>query len=216
MRLVAAVVVLAGSAVEATHDDEAFCEASCYGASCDYWDGGAWGSCSHLESRWGCDCFGCACDGCPQGSCAEPKFDPFRCPLAGDGTCDRSMNTEACAFDGGDCCASTCQGVVCGSRGFDCADPEAPARRDEEAMGPASAGGSMKLSVVILGLMSVAIVGAVPATLAALSCYKRRLARVRQAQRFQEELRQQKINAAALETAALVVKEVAKKRAGKG
>ena len=47
--------------------------------TCDYWDGGYWGTCATLESRYGCDCSGCTCDGCPQGDCDEPKFDVAQC-----------------------------------------------------------------------------------------------------------------------------------------
>jgi len=52
------------------------CKATCFGATCDHWDGSIWGSCAVLESMWHCDCSGCACDGCPQGDCDAPKFDP--------------------------------------------------------------------------------------------------------------------------------------------
>ena len=39
------------------------CVATCFGASCDHWDGGAWGTCADLEATYGCDCTGCECDG---------------------------------------------------------------------------------------------------------------------------------------------------------
>ena len=39
------------------------CAATCFGASCDQWDGGVWGTCAELETNYGCDCSGCACDG---------------------------------------------------------------------------------------------------------------------------------------------------------
>ena len=39
------------------------CAETCFGASCDHWDGGAWGTCADLETNYGCDCSGCACDG---------------------------------------------------------------------------------------------------------------------------------------------------------
>lgn len=47
----------------------------------------------------------------------------------GDGWCDYDAgcyNTEACGFDGGDCCADTCvdtQYISCGIHGYDCVDP---------------------------------------------------------------------------------------------
>jgi hypothetical protein len=64
----------------------------------------------------------------------KPTVAPsFNCDVAdttwlGDGWCDKDLwggdyNTEACGFDGGDCCASTCQGQDCGRFGYDCKDP---------------------------------------------------------------------------------------------
>lgn len=103
---------------------DGLCDNNCYGAPCDYWDGGYWGTCSDLEQVYGCDCRGCVCDGCPQGDCGTSQsFDPMACPLAGNAECDESMNTADCAFDGGDCCETTCRGTLCGSRGLNCVDP---------------------------------------------------------------------------------------------
>ena len=39
------------------------CVATCFSATCDHWDGGAWGTCADLEATYGCDCSGCDCDG---------------------------------------------------------------------------------------------------------------------------------------------------------
>ena len=110
------------------------CANTCFQGSCDYWDGGVWGTCAVLESTYSCDCSGCECDGCPQGTCGvDQPFDPATCLNAGDARCDPAANTEACAWDGGDCCATTCVGTLCGSRhGYDCRDP-AHAATDEEA-----------------------------------------------------------------------------------
>ena len=107
------------------------CAETCFGASCDHWDGGAWGTCADLETNYGCDCTGCACDGCPQAPCDDPLFDVDECPTAGDGTCDIALNDATCAYDGGDCCASTCQGVNCGP--FDCRDPAEARHNDAHA-----------------------------------------------------------------------------------
>ena len=107
------------------------CAETCFGASCDQWDGGAWGTCADLETNYGCDCTGCACDGCPQAPCDDPLFDVDECPTAGDGTCDIALNDATCAYDGGDCCASTCQGVNCGP--FDCRDPAEARHNDAHA-----------------------------------------------------------------------------------
>ena len=106
------------------------CAETCFGASCDQWDGGAWGTCADLETNYGCDCTGCACDGCPQAPCDDPLFDVDECPTAGDGTCDIALNDATCAYDGGDCCASTCQGVNCGP--FDCRDPAEARHHDAQ------------------------------------------------------------------------------------
>jgi len=105
------------------------CSSNCYKASCDYWDGGFWGTCGSLSSTWGCDCSGCECDGCPQSSCSHPKFDPAKCPNSGSASCDESENNEECAYDGGDCCRSTCVGSNCGMRGYNCKDPNADETR---------------------------------------------------------------------------------------
>lgn len=46
----------------------------------------------------------------------------------GDGYCDGGeYNTEACGYDGGDCCAATCVpgDYACGSNGYDCVDEPA-------------------------------------------------------------------------------------------
>ncbi|MEC9465872.1 MAG: hypothetical protein VX834_08815 [Myxococcota bacterium] len=46
----------------------------------------------------------------------------------GDGWCDEQNNIEACGFDDGDCCASTCQPdlvYACGDEPYDCLDPNA-------------------------------------------------------------------------------------------
>ncbi|SVD41573.1 uncharacterized protein METZ01_LOCUS394427, partial [marine metagenome] len=50
---------------------------------------------------WGDDGWGADGSG-SNGECYEP--------WAGDGWCDPMQNTEACQWDGGDCCASTCAG----------------------------------------------------------------------------------------------------------
>ena len=42
---------------------------------------------------------------------------------------DGNYNTEACGWDGGDCCACTCSDTnafACGAFGYDCKDPSSP------------------------------------------------------------------------------------------
>lgn len=39
--------------------------------------------------------------------------------------CDSSDNHEGCNWDGNDCCEITCVGSLCGSRGYDCKNPNA-------------------------------------------------------------------------------------------
>ena len=140
------------------------CANTCFQGSCDYWDGGVWGTCAVLESTYSCDCSGCECDGCPQGTCGvDQPFDPATCLNAGDARCDPGANTEACAWDGGDCCATTCVGTLCGSRhGYDCRDP-AHAATDEEAQAEqdraydtgcgGSGGGSLLMLILAVGVL---------------------------------------------------------------
>ena len=59
----------------------------------------------------------------PQFNCPEPKLS-----FIGDGYCDTSggYNTEACDWDGGDCCTETCvsgNAFTCGTPSFDCRNP---------------------------------------------------------------------------------------------
>ena len=85
------------------------------------------------------DCCESSCVDGPEYSCGE--FSPFDCQApdtrcaeaggnldyVGDGWCDADVNnTEACAFDGGDCCESTCDPDAqydCGSAEYTCDDP---------------------------------------------------------------------------------------------
>jgi len=39
----------------------------------------------------------------------------------GDGVCDAALNLAPC-WDGGDCCEATCQGTLCGDKGYNCKD----------------------------------------------------------------------------------------------
>ncbi len=58
---------------------------------------------------------------CEELGCAWPTW-------AGDGYCDGSNNNGNCAWDGGDCCASTCvdgEYTCGGGSGYDCQDPAA-------------------------------------------------------------------------------------------
>ena len=105
---------------------------SAYGSECcdSAWDEFAI-DCATLTANYGWDCTGCLCPGdltceeqglvdCPEGSaeaCAATLEDCVEDPNAdctgntawiGDGYCDTSNNNEACAWDGGDCCGSTC------------------------------------------------------------------------------------------------------------
>ena len=125
---------VAGDAARGADRPGDACAETCFGASCDHWDGGAWGTCADLETNYGCDCTGCACaqrrHDNPQAPCDDPLFDVDECPTAGDGTCDPELNDATCAYDGGDCCASTCQGVNCGP--FDCRDPAEARHHDAQ------------------------------------------------------------------------------------
>ena len=124
-------ILLLGTRLAAGGPPDHACVATCFSATCDHWDGGARGTCADLETNYGCDCTGCVCDGCAQAPCDDPLFDVDECPTAGDGTCDIALNDATCAYDGGDCCASTCQGVNCGP--FDCRDPAEARHHDAHA-----------------------------------------------------------------------------------
>eukprot|EP00750_Incisomonas_marina_P019313 INCI3285.4.p1 GENE.INCI3285.4~~INCI3285.4.p1 ORF type:complete len:1408 (-),score=217.48 INCI3285.4:617-4840(-) len=121
----------------------------CFGANCDVWVA-VGDTCGVLELQYGCDCSGCVCDenakipaydcgtggyACVDPDAAEsPKFpegcepdDDVEVSWIGDGFCDaEELNTEACGWDGGDCCGDTCESLVyqCGSfTSFACKDP---------------------------------------------------------------------------------------------
>ena len=76
---------------------------------------------------------------------------------AGDARCDAAANTEECEWDGGDCCAMTCRGALCGKHGYECRDPahadtaeEAQAEEDCDG-GRHGGGGSVALGWLIVG-----------------------------------------------------------------
>lgn len=65
----------------------------------------------------------------PSSSYSECEGYP---PNLRDGYCDEANNNAECGFDGGDCCACTCEDdltFTCGLEGlgFDCRDPDVPA-----------------------------------------------------------------------------------------
>jgi len=67
--------------------------------------------CATLEGEYDWDCAGCSCPGDNGGttgggtSCADAGgLDSW----ISDGYCDSSNNNDSCAWDGGDCCESTC------------------------------------------------------------------------------------------------------------
>ncbi|CAM9941937.1 unnamed protein product [Scytosiphon promiscuus] len=62
-------------------------------------------------------------------SCIGSSSEHVALAALGDGMCDHVFNTEACGYDGGDCCACTCQDgelFECGVFGFMCVDEDAP------------------------------------------------------------------------------------------
>jgi len=67
-------------------------------------------------------------NGCPPWS--ECQEQPCIASWVGDGWCDAANNVEACSYDGGDCCKSTCVPQPpwnCENAApVDCADPSAP------------------------------------------------------------------------------------------
>ena len=100
-------------------------------AACD-WDGGDCCPSTCNSTLCSSTIFWCndpnASDYGTVGTCSVP-FTSY----LGDGACDEDggYNTEACGWDGGDCCASSCVELVessytCGNRRFVCLDPNAP------------------------------------------------------------------------------------------
>ncbi|MFZ9888567.1 MAG: hypothetical protein ACO3JL_13800, partial [Myxococcota bacterium] len=73
----------------------------------------------------------CGTVGC---DCRDPAYPDDETSMAclapvewlGDGYCDDSANEEACAWDEGDCCPSTCEAGTypCGENGYRCLDPD--------------------------------------------------------------------------------------------
>ena len=96
---------------------------------------------------------------------------------AGDARCDAAGNTESCAWDGGDCCAMTCRGALCGERGYDCRDPAhadtaAEARAEADCDGGRSRGGNAMVGAAVVGAGFVLFVAAL-ATWRRIQCSRR-------------------------------------------
>ncbi|MDC0145617.1 hypothetical protein OAI93_03390, partial [bacterium] len=90
--------------------------------------------CATLEATYGWNCAGCECPEAPADPCADAGGNPG---WAADGWCDASNNNEACGYDSGDCCPSTCvDGTYsCDTYGGDCADCIDPAAEDSNGGG---------------------------------------------------------------------------------
>ena len=82
------------------------CAATCYGQTCDSWNGQ---SCGELQSFFGCDCSGCDCESCEDtsgnatdehsGDCSIYSERPGYC--GGYDDSDFSSNAMCCACGGG-------------------------------------------------------------------------------------------------------------------
>ena len=69
--------------------------------------------------------------------------------IIGNGVCDSGVgtvggvdvlfNSATCQYDGGDCCAETCEGELCGTLGYHCRDvtvfPSCPMLSDPDRLG---------------------------------------------------------------------------------
>lgn len=105
------------------------------------------GTCDEENNNAGCaydegDCCLCSVTGSDYSRCEDPSVrgcdelvDEYpdcaggNLVLIGDGLCDRLNNRPECGYDGGDCCACTCEDGPyhsCQGQTFYCADPSAP------------------------------------------------------------------------------------------
>ena len=111
------------------------CQATCYGHTCDYYENFGL-SCWAMENQYACNCNYCNCtvQSTTETPTTQVVTDTPECPVAniGDGLCDthargvKGCNTAAFGYDGGDCCASTCDSDNCGATfAYDCQDPDA-------------------------------------------------------------------------------------------
>jgi hypothetical protein len=102
---------------------DGYCDGGSYNvASCGY-DGGDCCPATCTPGDYACGANGYQClDPNGAGVCTAPRQS-----WVGDGYCDRNpdYNNAQCGWDGGDCCASTCQpdDYACGAIGFQCLDP---------------------------------------------------------------------------------------------
>ncbi len=90
------------------------------------WDGGDCCASTCVSAAYQCDVLGIDCldpaasNTSPVENCAvDPSW-------IGDAYCDANANIEACLWDGGDCCPSTCTASFqydCGTNGYDCQGP---------------------------------------------------------------------------------------------
>ncbi|CAN0319675.1 unnamed protein product [Ectocarpus sp. 8 AP-2014] len=114
-------------------------------AECGY-DGGDCCECTCVsEGEYECGAGGYACID-PAAECVNDDDVTFQiastcvADMIGDAYCDEPNNVEECGYDGGDCCACTCEDIPtypCGSFSrFSCVDPNAPCVNDTEAPTP--------------------------------------------------------------------------------
>ena len=116
---------------------DGICDFDCNTIECGWDTGDCCASTCAPDASFACGSYGYDCrdpNACENtGECEEP--DPGGPDADGctqdwlqDGYCDADNNSEACAFDGGDCCPSTCLPDLaydCGAAGWDCTDPNA-------------------------------------------------------------------------------------------
>jgi len=108
-----------------TYVGDGYCDGAPYNtADCD-WDGGD--CCAETCTNGDYTC------GVAGYNCLDPSVESQDCNVPnpswiGDGYCDAApYNTEACGWDGGDCCECTCTdgAYTCGYVGYNCLDPNA-------------------------------------------------------------------------------------------
>uniref|UniRef100_A0A7S1TZS8 LNR domain-containing protein n=1 Tax=Phaeomonas parva TaxID=124430 RepID=A0A7S1TZS8_9STRA len=100
-----------------TYTADGYCDPEMNTDACG-WDGG---DCCEQTCVSGSP-FTCGVNGY---NCVNPTGDCDFATALGNGVCNLEANIDECSWDGGDCCASTCNHADCATATFTCTDPDA-------------------------------------------------------------------------------------------